>query len=361
MHTVEILDTSGNVVAIIKNLVPFDKSNNVLEYDDFLSNYGECRFRVKTADPVLSSNFLEPYKYHIRIKKDRTVMWYGVIVNNTRRTHDFIEVEGRTLIFYFTKCEVKPSDLTTMTRVFKSGTMGTAIDTLFDEAVARGKSPISNFTVGTIQNPYKLNTTTAYTFTNTDFLELPFVSLMDVLTLCADITNSDFQVTTSKVFNFKRMIGSFKDVSFKWGQYGNIRDYDLPVNGSDAFNVLDGLAVSTTGKLVRSHKVDTDSLNDRKRLWSVKVFDNANTQKIVDSLTTEELRVKGDGTVFKTYSVNEDGYRLSLGDEFIVDIQDGIISERERRRLIGRSVKVNDTGFEDIMLITNRGKNIADE
>jgi len=355
MYSVEILDTSGNVQTIIKNLIPIDRDKNVLKYDDYLSNYGTCTFRVKTKDPAVSVNYLEPYKYHVRIKRAKGSVWYGVIVNNNQRTHNFIEVEARTLLFYLTKCEVAPSDTTVMTRVFKSGTMATALTTMFNEAKNRQDSPIGSWTLGTIDNLYKLNTTTAYTFTNTDFLELPYASVMDAFTLCGDITNSDFELTTSKVFNFKRRIGQNTQIAFKWGKYGNLKDYNSPVRGADRYNVLAGLGISTTGTLLRADKTDSSTISTYKRLWATKVFNNANTQDILNAITTEELRTKSSGVNLKTYDVNEDGFLLQLGDDFIVDIEDGIISERERRRLIGRQVLVNENGYETIRLITNIG------
>lgn len=356
MYKVEILDQSGNVQSVVKNLVSFTKDKQALKFNDYLSSYGTCNFRVKTLDPGFSTDYLEPYKYFIRIKRFKKTVWYGVITDAPSRTHEFVDIQARTLAFLFTKCEISPSDFTVLTRVFKTGTMGAAITTIFNEAKNRSSSPVASFTIGTIENPYKLNTTTTYTFNDTDYLEMPYMSTMDFLSIVSDITNTDWEVTSGGVFNYRRKMGRFRDISFKWGKYGNMRDYNIPISGSNKTNLLIGLAVNTAGKLIRHEATNAASIDTYKRLWGFKVFENANTQSILNALTKEELRVRGTGVELKRYSVNEEALSLELGDEFVVDIQDNIISERETRRLVGLEVSVSDTGFEKFELITNRRK-----
>ena len=154
MYKLYIYDNSGNFVAHVKNLVPLDDKRMVLTFADYLSSYGELRFRIQTKDPLLSSgNIFEPYKYHVKLWRDNAVVWAGVIVNNPRRNHRFIEVEVFTYSFLLNKVQVAHTEHTPNWREITSGTMAEAITNLFNEGKNRSSSPISSFTLGTIVNP----------------------------------------------------------------------------------------------------------------------------------------------------------------------------------------------------------------
>ena len=102
-----ILNNSLQTVAVVKSLYPLNRKGMVLRYSRELSDYGECRFRISTKDPLLTEDILVPHQYHIRLKRGGVTIWSGVIVDNTERNRLYIEVVGVEYDYYFDQMLLK--------------------------------------------------------------------------------------------------------------------------------------------------------------------------------------------------------------------------------------------------------------
>jgi hypothetical protein len=286
------------------------------------------------------------------------VVWAGVIVNNPHRNHEFIEVEARTYEYLFTKVQVTHT-AGEYARVFNSGTMSTAITTLFNEGKAVPSSPISTFTLGTVENPYyPWAKTTPWTFTTVYKIDLDYYNLFQALCNFSDITNTDFHVTYDKVFDFKRVIGTDrKDIALTYGRGGNVSDYDAPLDGVNFTNdEIIACREQTTASIIQYSGMDTSTFPTYGRLWGRTLLG--------DELTQEELNSKGmfihqhHNKINSQTSVvlNEKAMPIgtySLGDTISVKIVDGPISVNKSVRVVGWKCFITNNGTESVNIITN--------
>jgi hypothetical protein len=262
--TIEILNTSLQKIAEIKAPYPLTKSGIVLRYSRELSDYGTCLFRVSTKDPILSQvgDILKPHQYHVRIKRDKTIVWQGAIVDNPARNKHYIEVKALEYLYYLSKINIRRDPDNTSTpddesnfKVFSSGTMASAVQTLFQNAITDlGSNHIlSTATVGTIENPNypdnfidstKQPLRGAWNFTSDVTVQFDYHSVLYVIKQFGIYASADFELTTGLVFNFKKLIGQrITGLTFTYNRIGtNIVDYNFPRLGQRMANDLVGIA-----------------------------------------------------------------------------------------------------------------------
>lgn len=373
-YVVEILDSSRNPIAQIKNLVPINQRGTVLRFRKVLSNWGSCLFRVQSRDPVLSSNILEPWKYGVRIKRNNAVIFQGIIINNPRRNSEFIEVEARTYLYRLDKLFVKRDAATAAEpykdnyRTFDSGTMKAAVEAVLSEgkAAVNTGDVLKSFTNGTIENPDFPNyftkgdgsaLTGGWTFSSDMTLQFDYKSILYVLKAFGIYANADFEVTNDLVFNFKKYIGVKQpELVFEYSNYGSIVDYDVPLNGERMTNDLLGIAVDVENKILHFNKRDEASVKNYLLMQDVAAFLDVKDKNALRARIIEELPfvAQPDSTINAV--LNEKAYPLGqydVGDTITLKIKDGIIDVNQQRRVVGISVEVHHTGTELITLQTN--------
>jgi hypothetical protein len=361
LYRVEILDTNDAVVDIVRTMIPFDDNGTVLQFDDYLSNYGQCRFRVKLKDPMASTDKFKPFQYRIRIKRANKTVWFGVITDNPQRTTKYIDIEARTLLWYFTRVQVS-NDANSDYRSFTTGSMLTAVTTLFNEGKNRANSPMSDFTAGTIENPDypwpPLSTTWA--FSDVYKMEYTYANLFDVIFNMAAVANCDFEVTPAKVFNFYRDKGSIKEnVSFQWGANGAIEDFNSPLYGSRMANKLTVIGYDKDYKFIKSDQQDTASITANKELWQIVAYNEVLAQDILNAKAIDELELRKYPDTELSITLNDKALPFGmyeLGDYVWIKIKTGIININEPRRVVGWVVKINENDRETVRLITNKRK-----
>ena len=375
---VEILNLSLGKVAEVKNLYPIDKRGNVLRYSTELSDYGRCTFRVSTKDPFLSTlgDILVPHQYHIRIKRGGTVVWAGLIVNNTSRNRNYIEVEGVEYEFYLDRVLIRRDSTVVVGdgknnyRTFASGTLASAVTSLVTNAKTDfgANHPLANMAIGTIENPdYPLNffdiqghaLTGAWTFTNFINLQFDYHSAYYVLKAFGVYSNADFEIDETLTFNFKKFLGVKNNgVTFRYGAQGNIVDYNSPRLGRRMINDLTGIAADSDGKILHANQRDVPSVNTYGLLQSATAYSDVKDLVFLKSRITEELQF------IKTFDdsplnlvLSEKAYPSSLygiGDIVTVMIKDNIIDYNKVRRIVGITVTLHNTGRELTTIQTNR-------
>lgn len=167
-NVVEILNGDLDKITEVRSLYPLSTDGTVLRYSDELSDYGTCKFRVSTKDPMLTEfgDVLEPHRYHVRIRRGGSVVWQGAIVDNPERTARYIEVEAAQYEYYLSKILIR-RDTTAPTgfndgtsswknyRTFTSGTMSSNVTTIINNAISDFGTDhvLGGMTIGTVENP----------------------------------------------------------------------------------------------------------------------------------------------------------------------------------------------------------------
>lgn len=383
---VEILNLDLEKITEVRSLYPLTQSGMVLRYSRELSDYGFCTFRVSTKDPLLTEfgDILVPHSYHVRIKRGGTVVWQGAIVDNTERNKNYVEVRAAEYLFYLSKIlirrdTVRPNTYSTTDdgwknyRTFSSGTMSSAVTTLFNNAKTDLGSAhiLATATVGTIENPnYPANFTDssspprtltgAWSFNSNVTLQFDYHDALYVIKTFGIYTGADFELTNDLRFNFKKLIGQrIKGLTFKYGRIGsNIIDYNLPRYGQRMANKLYGIAADDTGKVLSLQKSDTTSINTYGLMEEAKAFADVKNKNILTSRMTEELRLIANPEESPiNITLDEKAYPLgqfNLGDIVWVRIEDNVIDFQKERRIVGYTVNLHNTGRELITIQTNQ-------
>lgn len=376
-HTVvEILNKSLSKVAEIRNLYPLNKDGMILRYSKELSDYGKCTFRVKSNDPIFDTlgDILIPHTYNVRIKRGGTTVWQGAIVDNTQRNKIFIEVEAYQYLYYLDKILIRRTSNNPATgaadgiyRIFNSGTMDSAVTTLVNNAITDFGSPhpLAAMTLGTIENPnYPVGFTDgtnalsgAWSFSSTVQLQYDFQTVYAVIKAFGIYTNSDFEISSSLVFNFKKFLGTKQSsVIFQYDTRGNIVDYSVPRLGRRMVNDLWGIATDTSGRIYHIEQADSTSINAYGKLEDATGFADVKDANFLRLRTAQTLPYtdQPDGPI--NVVLNENGYPLGqydVGDIVTIKIKDNVINVNQRMRVVGVTVNLHNTGREMITVQTN--------
>lgn len=379
VYQVEILDKDRNFVAPVQNLVPINSSKDTIFFSYRLSEWGQCKFRVGTKDPLFddTGDILEPYKYHVRVKRHGIVIWQGAIIKNPERNRRYVEVVAYSYLFLLSKvlsrhdASVATGDGLDNYRTFSTGTMATAVNTLITEAIADvgGNNPITDITIGTIDNPdFPDNYTKAdgtaltgaWTFSSNMTLQYDYRDIFYIINSMAMYPACDFEITNDLVFNFKQFIGNKQpQLTFNYGEFGNVEDYNIPRNGERMANSLMGVAADYGNQILHVEKTDTDSMNTYGKIQDVAAYIDVKNVNALRSRLSEELRLVSTPDSELQLILNNRAYpfgQYGVGDIVTVNIQDNVISFNEQRRIVGININVKNNGDEDIKLFTNRPK-----
>lgn len=377
---IEILNISLAKIAEIKAPYPISQDGMCLKYSRELSDYGQCTFRISTKDTVLSQfgDILKPHQYHVRIRRGKVIVWQGAIVDNPIRNKKYVEVKAVEYLYYLDKILIRRDADNPGTandesnfRVFNTGTMASAVQTLFQNAITDLGSAhiLSTATVGTIENPdYPSNFLDStkqplrggWNFSSDVTIQYDYHSALYVLKSFGIYTNADFELTTGLVFNFKKLIGQrVSGITFTYNRIGtNIVDYNFPRLGKRMANDLIGIATDDLGNVLHAAKIDTTSVNLIGRLQEPRAYTDVKNQNLLDSRLNNEIRLTVDPDESPINIVlDENAYPLgvfNLGDIIWVKVKDHVIDYEKERRIIGYTVNLHETGRELTYIQTNR-------
>ena len=378
VYQIEILDKNRNFIAPIQVLAPINSSQDTIYFTQRLSNWGQLKFRVGTKDPIFDAvgDCLEPHKYHVRLKKSGSVIWQGVIVKNPERNRRYVEVLAYGYLFLLNKVlirhdtSVTPGDGLDNYRTFKTGTMATAVQQILTDAIADiGSGPVAAITTGTIENPnFPANYTRAdntaltgtWTFGTDMTLQYDYRSAYYVINSMAMYPACDFELTKDLVFNFQQFIGNKQPtLSFTYGEFGNVLDYNLPRDGDRMANSLIGVAADFGNQILHVEENDNISQGEYGKIQDVAAYIDVKNTNALRSRLTEELRLISVPDSELQLTLNDRAYplgQIGLGDICRVKIDDHVVDFDEQRRIVGINVSVSNNGSDKIVLLTNKPK-----
>lgn len=375
-YKIEVLDRDLQPITSLNVFVATDQMGNYLEYGSRLSSYGEAKFRILTKDIAWDrfGNIFDPYQNHIRIYRANQLVWSGVVVDLPQRNKRYIEIKGRTYLHILEKVLVKhdapDGNNAEYFRTFKSGTMADAVRAIMTESITDTAAYpiISKITIGTIINPKypqgfvdTANVSIAgqdWKFTPDIALKFDERDIFFVLSQLANYSQCDFEITQDLVFNFIPRIGSRKvDMVFDYGVGGAIDDYNAPLWGSRMANHLVGIAADKDYVILKTEASDSASIAKRGRLSGVAAYIDVKNKNALNTRLAEELRFVSEPDAELSMIMNDKAAPLgtyNLGDTVTAVIEDGPISVRQERRVIGYDVKVNETMDETVRIMTNK-------
>ncbi len=375
---VEILDKSLNRVAQIKNLYPITQDGMVLRYSKELSDYGRCLFRVRSNDPLFDAlgDILVPHTYNVRIKRGGTTVWQGAIINNTKRTKNYVEVEAYEYLYYLDKILLRRTSNNPATgladgiyRIFNSGTMGAAVSGLVTNAIADfgANHPLAHLSIGTVETPdYPAGFTDgtnaltgAWNFSPTVALQFDFHSVYYALKAFGIYASADFQIDETLTFNFEKFLGNKQNsMTFQYGTRGNIVDYNTPRLGRRMVNDLWGIATDSVGKIYHVEQTDSSSINTYGKLEDANAYVDVKDANFLRTRIAQDLRfTKTPDDSPLNLLLDENAYPLGqydIGDVVPVKIKDNVIDVNSRRRIVGITVNLHNTGRELTSIQTNK-------
>jgi hypothetical protein len=382
-YKIEILNSALTRVATIANTPALDNAGMFLEYSQKLSHWGECRFRVATDDPMLDQlgDILKPFQYHVRIKRNTTVVFQGIIIRNPHRNRQYIEVVAYSYLYLLNLKRIEhdasttPGDNKDNYLTMSSGTMASQITTMINKAVASsGQLALKSLTIGQINNPNfpagytKVDGTPltgAWTFSSDLTLQYSYVPVLKAISALGIYGKSDFEITNNMVFNFKSSIGTTQSgMVFTYGMfggtYGNIEDFNLPLDGANMANDLLGVAADTQGQSFHTVKQDTTSIATYGSVEGTAAFSDVKDKNTLITRLTEELLYVSDPIGDMSITLNSTAPpvgQYSVGDLVTVKIKSGIYNVDMPRKIVGIFVKVHTTGKEVVRLSTNQPRN----
>lgn len=369
IYQIDILTKTQEYVATIRNLVPIDNKGNILQYISRLSDIGEAKFRVQTKDPIFTNegDIIKPYSNHVRIKRYGVTVWQGVIVNCPKRNKNFIEVQARSYLYLLDKILIRQDTDNQNERNFKTGQMSTAISSLITDAKADNSIQLSSLTTGTIENPtfpdgYVDSTNNSIAGQQWDFNKIPlkfdFRTVLYVIRAFGMYSNCDYEITNDMVFNYKKYIGNKQpELVFFYGEYGQIDDYDLPLDGESTVNELHGIAADNSFNILHKWQTDTASVGTYGKLQDVAAYGDVKNSNLLATRLLEELGLNSTPDAEIHVVLNDRAYPLGqygVGDTVTIRVKDHAIDVDEPRRITTISCLVADNGNDMIKLITNK-------
>lgn len=380
---VEVLNKDLEKVAEIRNLYPINRDGYVLRYSRELSDYGKCKFRVSTKDPIFNEigDILEPHAYHVRIRRGEEVVWQGAIVDNTERNRNFVEVEAAEYLFYLDKILIRRDKDKPDTdedesnfRLFNSGTLASAVQTVVTQAKEDlgANHPLANLSIGTIENPDFPNNfvkadgtplTGGWTFSDDNIaLQFDYHSALYTLKAFGIYSGADFEVTKDLQFNFKKLLGKrITGITFSYRTVGgNIVDYNIPRYGQRMANHIVGIAADDEGKVLHDLTAGRDDTSIKRYglMQEPRAFSDVKHRNALAARLKEESRLVASPEESPVNIVlNEKAYPIGIydvGDIVWIDVQDNVISYKKERRIVGISVNLHNTGREMVTIQTNK-------
>ena len=383
-YQIEILDKSLNKIAEVRNPLPM-RGGMVLTYSKELSDFGQCKFRVSAYDDILTQHgdIFVPHKYHVRLRRNKAVIWQGAIIENSARNNQYIEIVAAEYEFYLSKILVNRTSLDPATgtadgvfRIFNSGTMATAVTTIMNETIAtlntgtNSASILSGLTLGTIENPnYAPNMTDStgaaltggWTFSTSLQLTYDFQTILYVLKSFGIYSYADFYIDEDLRFNFEKFVGNDRhyDVNFVFTQHNsNIVDYNLPRFGQRMANDVFGIATDTSGVILHKEQSDQGSITEFGLMQGTAAYADIKDNGILAARVAAELPLVSTPDETNVMVVLNETAAYPIGTWDIGDIVNISITNKgvdfdQTRRIVGTSVQVHNTGRETTVIQTN--------
>ena len=392
IHTrteIQILDSNLDLITTV--IAPFPLTGgNIVQYSKELSDYGQCTFRISSYDPQFATfgDILQPHANHVRIQRNNVTVWQGAIIENPRRTKDYVQVVAAEYLWYLSKKLVHRTSIDPATntadgiyRIFNTAngatTMAAAVTAIMNETIADYQSTnhaLASMTLGEIDNPnYPPNITNAasppaalsgpWEFgdgTSAPSLTFDFHTILYILQQFGAYTYADFAIDNSRVFSFRSFLGNdLRDtVTLSWAENSDTVDFNLPRLGQRMVNQLYGIATDENGNVLHAQQSDQPSITTNGLLEGVAAYVDIKDQATLNARVQAELPMIStpDGAA-TAVTVDERALTpgiVSVGDVVNQSVQHRAVQYAQPRRVVGMTTVVYNTGHEETTIQLNK-------
>lgn len=344
-----------------KRIAPLQCQN--LQYSQGINCVDQAYWEMQIQNPVfkdLGFDFLAK-DYYVEVLEDTTVRFRGEIdemplpdtkqsANDSLQTMDRIAFRASHKIDQFRHTLVTPNaDDKFYIRTFDDVSFGTAVQTVVEEAIARGdNSLVKDVTIGTIENPYDQNGNELKFVTAQ---EMAGYNVLDFIDSTAYYANADYWLGNDNVFNLVRNKGILReDKIFRlhFGEDGNnLQSARIVYSKRDLTNkvVIIGAGTGTELKIAESSDASHQSVYGiREIALPARNLDTYDTAMAYSQSKLDELKTPGKLVVFTPTQTHEPLWGFDLGDVITVDIDWFIFKFIKRMRVMGVTTFVNQEG-----------------
>ena len=340
-----------------------------LQYSRVINGVSQAYWEMQIQNPVFTQeledgsffNFIDN-SYYVLIERNGTVVFRGEIdemppadtkggSNDSLGAMDRIAFRASHKLDQARNIVVTPdADSALYIRSFDDVSVGTAVQTLMTEAIGKSNSPLSDVTIGTIENPYneqgeEIKITLAQQFEAYDTL-----TVIDAL---AYVSNADYWLDENNTFNFVRYKGQEQpNAIFRlhFGESGNnLSSIKVNINKREMANkvIVYGAGTGTEVKFGEA----TDTAHQTKYGLKEKLVPRRllDTDDVVDAYAKsklDELTAPGNVVVFTPTQQHEPLLGFDLGDIITVDVNWFIYKFIKKLRVEGITTYLNQEGSE---------------
>jgi hypothetical protein len=378
---IQILDSNLGLITTVISPHPLG-GGNIVQYSKELSDYGQCTFRISSYDPQFASygDILVHHANHIRLQRNNVTVWQGAIIENPKRTKDFVEVVAAEYLWYLGKKLVHRTSIDPATntadgiyRIFNTAngatTMSAAVTAIMNETISDYQSTnhaLASLALGTIQNPpYPPNITNAasppaalsgpWMFgdgTSAPALTFDFHTILYILKQFGAYTYADFNIDNNLKFNFESFLGNDLRnlVTLTWAEGGNSVDFNVPRLGQRQINSLYAIATDENGNVLHQLQTDQASITTSGLLEGVAAYVDIKDQATLNARAQAELPlISTPNGAATTMQIDEQAYTpgaFSVGDVINQIVNHKAITYNQPRRVVGMTTVVHNTGRE---------------
>jgi hypothetical protein len=340
-----------------------------LQYSRVINGIGQAYWEMQIQNPVFTQeledgsyfNFMDN-SYYVMIERNGAIVFRGEIdemppadtkggSNDALGAMDRIAFRASHKLDQARNVVVTPdADSSFYIRSFDDVSVGTAVQTLMTEAIGKTNSPLSDVTIGTIENPYneageEIKITLAQQFEAYDTL-----TVIDAL---AYVANADYWLDEDNKFHFVRYKGQKQpNVIFRlhFGESGNnLASLKVNINKREMANKVIVYGAGTGTEVKFGEAVDATHQTKyglKEKLVPRRLLD---TDDVVDAYAKskiDELTSPGNVVVFTPTQSHEPLLGFSIGDIITVDVNWFIYKFIKEFRVEGITTYVNQENSE---------------
>lgn len=335
-----------------------------LQYSRMINGVGQAYFEMQLQNPVftdLGFDFIEN-TYNVQIDREGTTVFRGEIdeirpADTKQKVNDSLGVMDRIGVYASHKLDqlrniilTPDSSSTQYVRTFTNVSIGTAVQTIIEEAIARENSPWSDVTIGTIENPLDENGEELKFTVDQQFIATDTLTFVDV---CGVIGNADYWLDENNVFNFVKTKGSLRPNSvfrLHFGESGNnLSSLKIETSKRDVANKV--LVLGAGEGVIKKLGEAADATHQLKyglkeRVIAARTLDTEATAAKYAQSKLLELKPPNKLVVFTPSQAHEPLLDFEIGDVVSVDVKWFIYNFIKKLRVLGVTCYVDQNNSE---------------
>jgi hypothetical protein len=366
-HKTWLMDKSWNKLALLQV--------QNLQYSQLINGVPQCYFEMQIQNPVFRQiNFaFDDNTYNIQIERNGVIKFRGELDElapaDTRGTaNDALLVMDRIGFYASHKIDhlkrliaAPDTDAVDYKRSFNDVPLGTAAQTLMQEAIVdKTNSPLSDITIGTIENPVD-ETGAVINLTSDQFLYAE--SIFNWIDLLAVLGDADYWIDDDNKFNFVKRKGQDRpNAAFRlhFDQAGNnLSSLKINLNKREMANriIVLGEGEGVFKKLAdESNTQHATKYGLKEAVVPARVLATTESAAQYAKVKLKEREATDKLVMFTTVQTHEPLLGFDIGDNVTVDVNWFIYNFKKKLRIVELKTFVDQNGTESFAYQTDSVK-----